>query len=152
MMLRSPQMENPGTSVVDSPVCHRARTGARAYVCSVGVVYHGLVIPGQVSCRREPSRTPFPPPAVAPGVESLSAVRFVRFPFGVPHEPNRGPVSSPRLVKRSTRVSRTTFSYPHRVKAYVAYRVGRAFTGANRRTGMLRKTRPVDAEVAGLVT
>jgi hypothetical protein len=54
--------------------------------------------------------------------------------LGVPHELNREPVSSPRLVKRSMRISRTTLSCSLCVKDYVAYRLGSAFTGANRRT------------------
>ena len=39
-------------------------------------------------------------------------------------------VSSPRLIKRSMRVSRTTLSCLLHVKGYAAYRVGSAFAAA----------------------
>ena len=53
-----------------------------------------------------------------------------RFRVG-PQSGSPGHVSSPRLVKRSMRISRTTLSCLLRVKGYVAVRVGSAFRAAH---------------------
>jgi hypothetical protein len=49
------------------------------------------------------------------------------FPLGVPQYLNRKPVSSPRHVRRSVRISRTTPSCLLRVKDYVAYHARATF-------------------------
>ncbi len=54
-----------------------------------------------------------------------------RFRVG-PQSGSHGHVSSPRLIKRSMRFSRTTLSCPLLVKGYVAYRVGCALEAASR--------------------
>ena len=53
-------------------------------------------------------------------------------PVGSSESGPTGHVSSPRLVKRSMRISRTTLSCLLRVKGYVAVRVGSAFRAAPR--------------------
>ena len=47
-----------------------------------------------------------------------------------PQSGSRGHVSSPRLIKRSMRISRTTLSCLLHVKGYGTYRVGSAFEAA----------------------
>jgi hypothetical protein len=46
------------------------------------------------------------------------------FPLGVPHYPNRKPVSNPRHVARSVRISRTTRSCTVHNKVYETYQIG----------------------------
>ena len=55
------------------------------------------------------------------------------FPLRVPHYPDREPVSSPRLVKPSVRISRTGLSCLLHVKVYGTYRASWTF-GSGRRT------------------
>jgi len=52
---------------------------------------------------------------------------FSPFPLGVPQSPNPEPISSPLLIARSVRISRTTRSCTLRVKGYGTYRAGDAF-------------------------
>ena len=54
---------------------------------------------------------------------------FSPFPLGVPHEPDREPVSSPRHVEPGRRFSRTRLSCPLLAQAYATYRRGSAFGG-----------------------
>ena len=64
-----------------------------------------------------------------------------RFRVG-PQSGSRGHVSSPRLVKRSMRISRTTLSCLLRVKGYVAVRVGSAFRAAHSSRFLLHLFQP----------
>jgi len=57
-------------------------------------------------------------------------IRCSPFSLGVPHELHRESVSSPRLVERSVRISRTPLSCPLRSKGYGAYHVESAFVGS----------------------
>jgi hypothetical protein len=61
---------------------------------------------------------------------------FSPFPLGVPHYPNRKPVSSPRLIKPSGRISRTGLSCLLRVTSMLLFQPGKAFAG-----GATRNTR-----------
>ena len=75
---------------------------------------------------------------VGPGrVEDWRAHGRVRWvPQGFRPGPQSGShshVSSPRHVKRSMRISRTTLSCPLHIKGYVTYRVRAAFDGGCRR-------------------
>ena len=64
-----------------------------------------------------------------------------RFRVG-PQSGSPGHVSSPRLVKRSMRISRTTLSCLLRVKGYVAVRVGSAFRAAHSSRFLLHLFQP----------
>jgi hypothetical protein len=50
------------------------------------------------------------------------------FPLGVPHEPNRKPVSNPRRVTPSMPISSTRRSWSLRPKGYETHRAGTAVT------------------------
>ena len=62
-----------------------------------------------------------------------------------PQSGSPGHVSSPRLVKRSMRISRTTLSCLLRVKGYVAVRVGSAFRAAHSSRFLLHLFQPFSA-------
>jgi len=49
------------------------------------------------------------------------------FPLGVPHEPNRRPVSSPRRIKPTVQISRSGLSCLLLAKVYVTFGIGTAF-------------------------
>jgi len=59
----------------------------------------------------------------------FSLAVFSPFPLGVPHYPNRKPVSSPRLIKPSVRISRTGLSCLLLVKIMRLPQLGKAFAG-----------------------
>ena len=63
-------------------------------------------------------------------------------PVGSSESGPTGHVSSPRLVKRSMRISRTTLSCLLRVKGYVAVRVGSAFRAAHSSRVLLHLFQP----------
>ena len=52
------------------------------------------------------------------GAPQVQPICFSPFPLGVPHELNRKPVSSPRLIERSVRISRTALPHLLHPKAY----------------------------------
>jgi hypothetical protein len=61
------------------------------------------------------------------GVPQVQPSHCSPFPLGVPQYLNRKPVSSPRHIERSGRISRTTLTCLLHVKGYVTYRAGAAF-------------------------
>ena len=69
------------------------------------------------------------------GVPQAGPIWCSPFPLGVPHEPDREPVSSPRHVEPGRRFSRTRLSCPLHAKGYATYCAGSAFgEGDGRRT------------------
>src|ERR1035438_8014978 len=66
------------------------------------------------------------------GIPKGQPSRFAPFPLGVPQYPNRDPVSSPRHIAPSVRISRTGRTCLLSAKSYVAYRAGATFAPDHR--------------------
>ena len=69
------------------------------------------------------------------GIPKVEPSRFSPFPLGVPHYPNRKPVSSPRHIAPSVQISPTGRTCLLRSKGYAAYCAGAAFALVQRING-----------------
>src|ERR1019366_8627531 len=93
------------------------------------------LLPSTQDCSQTDRRTPAGRVEDWRGAPKVQPSWCSLFPLGVPQYPNREPVSNPRLVTRSMRISRTTRSCLLRVEGYVTYRAGATFS-----TGFVYRT------------